>query len=142
MASLPLVSSLNQMGGSMDTKEYIKNAIKTESRDFAGIGQRLQSVENIRLLHAGIGLATEAGEFLDALKKHIYYGKDLDKVNLREEMGDLFWYCAIIADQMGVDFTEVMERNITKLKARYGDKFTEEKANTRDLQTERTILEN
>lgn len=126
----------------MDTKEYIKNAIKTESRDFAGIGQRLQSVENIRLLHAGIGLATEAGEFLDALKKHIYYGKDLDKVNLREEMGDLFWYCAIIADQMGVDFTEVMERNITKLKARYGDKFTEEKANTRDLQTERTILEN
>lgn len=125
----------------METKEYIKNAIKTESRDFEGIAKRLQSTENIRLLHAGIGLATEAGEFLDALKKHIYYGKELDKVNLREEMGDIFWYCGIIADQMGVDFSEVMERNITKLKARYGEKFTEEKANFRDLETERTILE-
>lgn len=125
----------------METKDYVKNAIKTESRDFDAIGQRLQTVENQRLLHAGIGLATEAGEFLDALKKHVFYGKDLDKVNLREEMGDIFWYCAIIADQLEVDFSEVMDRNITKLKARYGDKFTEEKASNRDLDTERNILE-
>lgn len=126
----------------METQEYINNAIRTEARDFKAIGERLQSVENQRLLHGGIGLATEAGEFLDALKKHIFYGKEVDKVNLREEMGDIFWYCAIIADQLDVDFKEVMERNITKLKARYGDKFTESKANTRDLKTEREILEN
>lgn len=126
----------------METKEYIKNAVKTESRDFKAIGDRLQSVENQRLLHGGIGLATEAGEFLDALKKHVFYGKELDKVNLREEMGDIFWYCAIIADQLEVDFATVMERNITKLKARYGEKFTEAAANTRDLATEREILEN
>ena len=125
----------------MDSKDYVKNAIKTESTDFAAIGARVQTTENLRLLHAGIGLATEAGEFLDALKKHVFYGKDLDTVNLREEMGDIFWYCAIIADQLDVDFSEVMERNITKLKARYGDKFTEEKANSRDLKTERQILE-
>lgn len=125
----------------MTTKEYIQNAIKTESRDFATIGMRLQSEENQRLLHGGIGLATEAGEFLDALKKHIFYGKEMDKVNLREELGDIFWYCAIIADQLEIDFAEVMERNITKLKARYGEKFSEMKATTRDLDTERKILE-
>lgn len=125
----------------MNTKEYINNAIKTEARDFDAIGNRLQSVENQRLLHGGIGLATEAGEFLDALKKHIFYGKEIDKVNLREEMGDLFWYCAIIADQLEVDFSQVMERNITKLKARYGEKFSEDRANTRDLTSERKILE-
>lgn len=130
------------IGGDMDTKEYIKSAIKTESRDFKAIGSRLQTEENQRLLHAGIGLATEAGEFLDALKKHVFYGKDLDTVNLSEELGDVFWYCAIIADQLGVDFSEVMEKNISKLKARYGDKFTEERANQRDLDTEREILEN
>ena len=126
----------------MDTKEYVKNAIKTESTDFQAIGSRLNEVENQRLLHGGIGLATEAGEFLDALKKHVFYGKDLDRVNLREELGDIFWYCAIIADQLDVNFSDVMERNITKLKARYGEKFSEEKANQRDLQTERKILEN
>lgn len=125
----------------MQTSDYIKNAIKTESRDFDAIGKRLQSVQNQRLLHSGIGLATEAGEFLDALKKHVFYGKDLDTVNLREEMGDVFWYCAIIADELGVDFSEVMERNIAKLKARYGEKFSEDRANERDLGTEREILE-
>ena len=127
--------------GVVQTSEYIKNAIKTESRDFDAIGKRLQSVQNQRLLHAGIGLATEAGEFLDALKKHVFYGKDLDTVNLREEMGDIFWYCAIIADELDVDFSEVMERNIAKLKARYGEKFSEDRANQRDLGTERDILE-
>lgn len=125
----------------MDTKEYVQNAIRTESRDFDAIGARMSQVENQRLLHAGIGLATEAGEFLDALKKHVFYGKELDKVNLSEEMGDIFWYCAIIADQLGVDFAEVMDVNIAKLKARYGEKFTEQGAQERDLDSERKILE-
>ncbi len=125
----------------MDTKEYVNNAIKTESRDFDAIGGRLKEVRNQRLLHAGIGLSTEAGEFLDALKKHIFYGKDLDTVNLSEEMGDIFWYCAIIADELGVNFADVMDTNIAKLKARYGEKFTEQRAQKRNLDTERTILE-
>ena len=101
----------------------------------------MSEVRNQRLLHAGIGLATEAGEFLDALKKHVFYGKELDTVNLSEEMGDIFWYCALIADELKIDFSQVMDTNIAKLKARYGDKFSEEKAEHRDLKTERTILE-
>jgi NTP pyrophosphatase (non-canonical NTP hydrolase) len=94
-----------------------------------------------RLLHAGIGLTTEAGEFIDALKKHIFYGKELDRVNLSEEIGDIFWYLAIAADELGINFESVMNRNIEKLKARYGEKFTEESAEDRDLDQERDILE-
>ena len=125
----------------MDSKTFVSNAIKTESRNFDDIGKRMSEVRNQRLLHAGIGLATEAGEFLDALKKHVFYGKDLDTVNLSEEMGDIFWYCALIADELNIDFSQVMDTNIAKLKARYGEKFSEEKAEHRDLKTERTILE-
>ena len=125
----------------MDTKEFVNNAIKTESRNLDEIGGRLSEVRNQRLLHAGIGLATESGEFLDALKKHVFYGKALDTVNLSEEMGDIFWYCALISDELGVDFAKVMETNIAKLKARYGDKFSEQKADHRNLQKERSILE-
>ncbi len=126
----------------MNTENYVKNAVRTESREFDKIAERISSPGNIRLLHGGIGLATEAGEFLDALKKHIYYGKDLDRINLAEELGDLFWYCAIIADELDVPFAKIMEKNISKLKARYGEKFSEEKADNRDLKTERKILEN
>lgn len=125
----------------MDSKDFVSNAIKTESRNFDEIGSRMSEVRNQRLLHAGIGLATESGEFLDALKKHVFYGKELDTVNLSEEMGDIFWYCALIADELKIDFSQVMDTNIAKLKARYGDKFSEEKAENRDLKTERTILE-
>ncbi|MFK8137311.1 MAG: nucleoside triphosphate pyrophosphohydrolase family protein [Bdellovibrionales bacterium] len=125
----------------MTNKEYVQNATRTESRDFDAIAKRMSEVRNQRLLHAGIGLATEGGEFLDALKKHVFYGKELDTVNLAEEMGDIFWYCAIISDELGVDFDAVMKTNIDKLKARYGDKFTEEAAENRDLNTERKILE-
>lgn len=125
----------------MDSKNYIKDAIKTESQDFKAIGERLSQQKNIRLLHGAMGLATESGEFLDALKKHLFYGKELDNVNLSEELGDLFWYMAIIADELGVDFESVMKTNIDKLRARYGEKFTEQKADKRDLKTERNILE-
>lgn len=124
----------------MNSKDYIKNAIKTETQDFSGIQARFTE-ENIRLLHSCIGLCTEAGEALDALKKHLYYGKKLDKVNLKEEMGDLFWYLAIMADSLDIEFEEIMIKNINKLKARYGEKFSEDKAINRDLDTEREILE-
>jgi NTP pyrophosphatase (non-canonical NTP hydrolase) len=102
---------------------------------------RISNPRNIRLLHAGIGLATESGEFLDALKKHIYYGKELDTVNLLEEAGDLCWYLALAIDALGGDFNKVLAVNIEKLAKRYPEKFTEHHALTRDLESERAILE-
>ena len=126
----------------MNTQDYVKNATRTESTDFDKIAERISEKGNIRLLHGAIGLATEAGEFLDALKKHVYYGRKLDRVNLAEELGDLFWYCAIIADELDVPFAKIMETNIEKLRARYGEKFSEEKAEKRNLEVEREILEN
>lgn len=125
----------------MNSREYINDAIVTESRDFLAMDDRLKDNGLKRLLHAGIGLTTESGEFLDALKKHIFYGKELDRVNLKEEIGDLFWYLAIACDELGVEFEPIMERNIEKLKARYGEKFSEDRANKRDLSLERNILE-
>ena len=112
----------------------------TESSDFRPIKERL-SDQTLRLLHAAIGLATESGETLDALKKHVFYGKELDKVNLKEEMGDLLWYLAVMADSLGIDFESAMEHNIAKLKARDQGKFSSEKAINRDLVLEKEALE-
>ena len=97
-------------------------------------------IKSNRLLHAAMGATTEANEILDALKKHIFYGKELDKVNLFEEVGDLFWYLAIIADEIGFSFEDAMEKNLAKLNARYGDEFDPEKALNRDLEKELEVL--
>ncbi len=115
-------------------KDYIAQACRTESVTFNAHGTE-------RLLHAGIGMATEAGEFLDALKKSVFYGKELDRTNLKEELGDLLWYIAIAMDALETDFDTEMRRNIAKLRARYGEAFSETAAEQRDLDAEREILE-
>ncbi len=123
------------------SENYIGLCCGTESPVSEALINRISNPENIRLLHASIGACTEAGEMIDALKKHIYYGKELDKVNLREEAGDLLWYLSIMLDVLGTTYEECMKINIEKLAARYPDKFTEEAAINRDLETERKILE-
>lgn len=125
----------------MEGTEYQEKALRTESNDFEAIRQRLHDEKTIRLLHVGIGMATEAAEILDALKKHIFYGKPLDEVNISEEIGDSQWYAAIGADALGTTLPNIQETNINKLIARYPAKFTEEKAENRDLAQERKVLE-
>lgn len=125
---------------------FIKEAIKTESVDLNSIVPRLIDKRTIRLLHAALGLSTEANEFLDAMKKWIFYGKELDLVNLKEELGDSNWYQAIAMDELGTNYEEILTTVIKKLRSRYkldnGEKgFTENAAVDRDLITERVILE-
>lgn len=115
---------------------YIQDAIRTES-----IPDIQPSLEQIRLLHAAMGLSTESGEFVDAMKKNIFYGKPIDRTNLKEELGDLFWYMAIAADALGTTFEELQRVNIEKLKFRYPDKFDAGYALARNLAEERRILE-
>jgi NTP pyrophosphatase (non-canonical NTP hydrolase) len=115
--------------------QFIKDAIRTESHNFY-----LDAV-GPRLIHASMGLVTEAAEFQDALKKSLFYGKPLDTTNLKEEVGDLLWYLALAMDALNTDFDAEQDRVIRKLKARYPSKFDNELAENRDLATERKILE-
>jgi NTP pyrophosphatase (non-canonical NTP hydrolase) len=95
-----------------------------------------------RLLHAAMGCATEAGELVDAVKKHVFYGKELDTTNLIEELGDQLWYIFVAMDVLGVDFEGVARVNIEKLRKRYGAQFSESAAVDRDLIGERKVLTN
>lgn len=123
----------------MKDKEYIENAVKTEAYDRSAIAARM--ADNTRLMHGAIGIATESGELLDAVKKSVFYGKPLDAVNVKEELGDLMWYVAIICDQFGFSLEEIKQINIDKLRKRYPQKFTESSALNRDLDAERKVLE-
>lgn len=125
----------------MDAKEYVRLATKTESCDWPSIQERTSNVFQLRTLHAAMGVCTEAGELMDALKKFIFYGKDLDIINIKEEISDCFWYIALMCDNLKISFEEIWELNIKKLAARYPDKFTEKDALNRNLKKERKILE-
>lgn len=93
------------------------------------------------LLHGLMGMVTETGEAMDMTKKHLLYGKKFDPVNVLEEAGDLAWYIAIALKACGYTFEECLERNLEKLRKRFPDGFTNEKAIERDLSAERLALE-
>jgi len=117
----------------MTPNEYIDNVLRSESSTFGNL--------NERILHGVLGVGTEAGEIQNAVKKSIFYGRQLDKTNLKEEIGDILWYIAILLNECDWTFEDVMERNIAKLRKRYPEQFTDEAANNRDLKGERAVLE-
>lgn len=101
-----------------------------------------RKITQLRCTHALIGLMGEVGELSGALEKAVFYGtKDFDKTNIAEEIGDCLWYLAMLCNAFGLDMSAVMQMNISKLKVRYPEKFSEEKCANRDLEAERKVLE-
>jgi NTP pyrophosphatase (non-canonical NTP hydrolase) len=68
---------------------------------------------------AAMGLAGEAGEVCDLLKKHLLHGKELDRDELNKELGDVLWYLFHAFNAFGFTFEEVAEANVEKLCNRY-----------------------
>ena len=111
--------------------------------DYAGITKRLADPINIDLNHAAMGVSTEAGEILDIIKKHIYYGKDIDTKNLIEELGDIIYYIQLLINTLNIKngntritLDSVIWDNIKKLTKRYPNGFSESAALNRDIDNE------
>ncbi len=178
------------------------------NRTLADLGSKEKN-----LMHMELGFKTELGELLDVFKKNLAYGKEIDWVNVGEEIADYCWYSVgylffmfqsenslpkkeyfnyieertkdavavakkqLIKDKIEVrdpsvasaiifnisdkldgtlediaylagfcvfadlDFWQLLTNNIEKLKVRFPEKFTEENAINRDLESERKELE-
>jgi NTP pyrophosphatase (non-canonical NTP hydrolase) len=115
---------------------YVEHVLRTESIDFDAIRKRVGENATLRLLHAVLGLVTESAELADMLKKHIFYGKELDIVNAKEEIGDSMWYVGLAVDILSTTMDDIMTKNIDKLAKRYPDKFSEHAALNRDIENE------
>lgn len=95
-----------------DYTAFVESIFKTFPRDIES------------MLHAGIGIAGEAGEIIDALKKNWVYDKPLDVANLKEELGDILFYIVALADLLGTDLGKLQEGNMTKLRKRFPEGYT------------------
>ena len=87
-----------------------------------------QGVQVARLSTAGIGLASEGGEFDEIVKKILFHGKEYNDDNvfhMKRELGDIIWYWTNACIALGINPNEVIEENVRKLEARYpGGKFS------------------
>ncbi|ASV44488.1 hypothetical protein PBI_SCTP2_473 [Salicola phage SCTP-2] len=92
----------------------------------------------VDLVHGLIGKATEAVEGIEILQGYINHPDEpIDVINLEEEIGDGFWYDAMLLRLINSDFESAADKNISKLKIRFPDKFDSEKAINRDTIKER-----
>jgi len=78
-----------------------------------------------------MGLAGEAGEVVDLLKKHLGHGHDLDADKLTKELGDVLWYVSAIAQSAGLELGDIARANVEKLRKRYPDGFSVEASRNR-----------
>jgi len=84
-----------------------------------------------RILHAAVGIAGEAGEILDSVKKSWIYGKPEDAANILEECGDAMFYIVALLQQYGFTLADAQAANVAKLQKRYPDGYSDADAITR-----------
>lgn len=82
-----------------------------------------------------------SGKLVDLLKRVIFYGVSFDEQLIKTSLNKLIIILHKMADNLCVTLEECQTMNIDKLTERYGEKFTEEAAVNRNLNSEREVLE-
>lgn len=92
----------------MTLDEYERLAMRTHHNS-----PRL-NVEGLPI-YAALGLAGEAGEFVDKIKKAWRNQTPIDRDAVARELGDVLWYITACARDIGLTLEQVAQLNIDKL---------------------------
>lgn len=79
---------------------------------------------DMMLIWNALGLAGEAGEVCEHIKKGVLHQHGIDEAKLVKEIGDCCWYLAALCTKLGVDLGDVMQANIDKLMTRYPNGYS------------------
>ena len=98
---------------SITAAEYQSRACET------AIFPKKQAMEYLTL-----GLTGEAGEIANKVKKFIRDGAAKDeylakRIEIGYEIGDVLWYCAVLAEELEMNLGHIMEKNLEKLADRH-----------------------
>lgn len=85
-----------------------------------------------RLMVAALGLAGEAGEFANLIKKMTAHGHAFDPDALSDELGDVLWYLAEAATAAGLNLSDIAQENVNKLLKRYPEGFSQDNSINRE----------
>ena len=91
---------------------------------------RVDTILNIS--NFSMGLAGEAGDVVDYLKKVYFHGHEIDKEKLKLELGDVLWYISNLALLHEINLNDVARSNIEKLEKRYPSGFNQKQSIERE----------
>ena len=66
------------------------------------------------VIYPALGLAAEAGEVANKVKKILRDGK-FDREAIADEVGDCMWYIAALCRDLNIDMQDIANNNIKKL---------------------------
>lgn len=111
-----------------------KNCLRDKLQDYISMTEdtrNKQLTKDQQIVYCCLGLAGEAGEVIDHVKKHEFHGHDLNMEEVKNELGDVFWCFTVLRETLGFSLEEIMDANIQKLRARYPDGFSCEASRNR-----------
>lgn len=106
----------------MHADEYQRSAART----LIDAPDAIYTNNEIMLVWNAIGLAGEAGEVANTIKKAVFHRHGVDRRQMIDELGDVLWYVAALCSKLNVPMSSVMELNIAKLQKRYPNGYTSE----------------
>jgi NTP pyrophosphatase (non-canonical NTP hydrolase) len=71
-----------------------------------------------RVTYPALGLVGEAGEIANKIKKTLRGDKPIDRDMLADEIGDVLWYLAALANDLDLSLDDIARRNVEKLSDR------------------------
>jgi len=74
-------------------------------------------------LNWALGIAGEAGEYCEIIKKYEFHQKEFSMDEAKKELGDILYYVAMAAANLGIKLDDVAEANVAKLRSRYPNGF-------------------
>lgn len=99
----------------MDLKNY-QELCKTTAKK--------SDIKDLEILNWGLGVSGEAGDIASCIKKFVFHQNTAIKEGIKDNIGDMLWYTAMICNFFSWDLNEILQMNIDKLKARYPQGFT------------------
>lgn len=69
----------------------------------------------IGTIYTALGLVGESGEVAEKVKKFVRDGNEKYLHDIQDELGDVLWYQARLSDELGLNLSDVADRNLDKL---------------------------
>ena len=102
---------MNEKGSSLTFDDYQNQAKKTAIYP-----------KSAGVMYPALGLTGEAGEVANKVKKIVRDGYAISPPDWREqvahELGDVLWYCAALASDLGLSLGRIAKENANKLSGR------------------------
>ncbi len=82
----------------MTVQKYMHDVLRTATGKCHNLG------------YAAMGMSDEVSEVIQPIREYLYQGKELNRMEVIEELGDVLWYASLTANLIGYSLEKVIKK--------------------------------